>query len=408
MTTLTPRGNTVEKDWNFDEIIDRRHTGSIKWEPSVLNAKFGKGREDLMPLWIADMDFYCPTVVREAMARRMSHQVYGYTVQDRGYNRAMIQWFGRRHNWEIQEDWLMCTPGIVPAVNYLVQRFTRPGDKVLIQPPVYYPFAEAIRNNKRTIAENPLKISGGRYEMDFDDLAVKAGDPEVTLAILCSPHNPVGRVWTRRELETYGNICIDNNVLIFADEIHCDLVMPGFCHTSFQSISHRFAHGSIAANAASKTFNLAGLAHSSLVAPDPGLRSELAAYFQTLGWGPRGWSSLFGAVAARAAYEQAEPWLTDLIPYLHENFTGLKQQVESGIPGVRVFDLEATYLPWIDFRPLGMAPEAVAAAVEKKAGLALDHGDWFGENGAGFERINIACPRNLLEKAVDKLVKGFG
>ncbi|MCG8615094.1 MAG: pyridoxal phosphate-dependent aminotransferase [Desulfobacterales bacterium] len=397
----------MEKDWNFDEVIDRSDTGSMKWEPEILRLKFGPGRENLMPLWVADMDFYCPTVVEEAMAERLSHRIYGYTLQDPDYNKALIQWYGRRHNWEIKEPWLMSTPGIVPAVNYLVQRFTCPGDGVLIQTPVYYPFAEAIRNNGRTIVDNPLVISEGRYEMDFRDLAEKAGDPRVKMAILCSPHNPVGRVWTREELTRFGDICMDNNVLVFADEIHCDLVMPGFSHLSFQSISERFARGSIAANAASKTFNLAGLSHSSLVIPDPGKRADMSLYFQTLGMNPRGSGSLFGAIAARAAYMSAEPWLTDLIDYLHGNYIYLKQRIESEIPGAKVFDLQATYLPWIDFRPLGLCSEEVVRRVEKEAGLALDHGDWFGENGKGFERINIACPRPLLEKAVNGLVSAF-
>lgn len=397
----------MEKDWNFDEVIDRSNTGSMKWEPEILRLKFGPGREHLMPLWVADMDFYCPRVVEEAMAERLSHRIYGYTLQDPDYNKALIQWYRRRHNWEIKETWLMSTPGIVPAVNYLVQRFTCPGDGVLIQTPVYYPFADAIRNNGRTIVDNPLVISDGQYEMDFQDLEKKVRDPKVKMAILCSPHNPVGRVWARQELIQFGDICMDNNVLVFADEIHCDLVMPGFSHVSFQSISERFAHGSIAANAASKTFNLAGLSHSSLVISDPAKRADLSLYFQTLGMNPRGNGSMFGAIAARAAYMSAEPWLTDLIDYLHGNYVYLKQRIESEISGTKVFDLQATYLPWIDFRPLGLSSDEVIRRVEKEAGLALDHGDWFGENGKGFERINIACPRPLLEKAVNGLVSAF-
>ena len=397
----------MEKDWNFDEIIDRSNTGSMKWEPSVLVSQFGADREALLPLWVADMDFYCPTVVRKAMEDRMAHQIYGYTIQDKEHDEALIDWYGRRHNWEIKSGWILNTPGVVPAVNYLVQRFTQPGDGVIIQTPVYYPFAAAIRKNGRQIIDNPLQIVNHRYEMDFKDLARKAADPRAKMVILCSPHNPVGRVWPKEELEAFGKICIDNNVLIFADEIHCDLVMPGFKHTSFQSISKQFAENSIAANAASKTFNLAGLSHSSLVVPNPGLRNELGVYFETLGMNTRGSGSLFGAIATRAAYEMAEPWLWDLISYLNENYTYLKHRVESDLPGVKVYDLEATYLPWMDFRELGLSSEKIVDIVEKEAGLALDHGDWFGENGAGFERVNIACPRGLLEKAVDALVNAF-
>ena len=252
----------MKNHWNFDEIIDRSGTRSMKWEPEVLASKFGPGREHLLPLWVADMDFHCPPAVSRAMKHRIDHGIYGYTIRNRDYEQALIRWYGRRHNWPIETAWIVNTPGIVPAVNYLIQRFTAPGDRVLIQPPVYYPFASSILTNGRRIAENPLVIRKGRYEMDFEDLAAKAADPRVKLAILCSPHNPVGRVWTREELTRFGNICMDNDVLVFSDEIHCDLTMPGYRHTSFQSISDRFARESIAGIAASKTFNLAGLARS--------------------------------------------------------------------------------------------------------------------------------------------------
>lgn len=397
----------MKKDWNFDTIIDRTGTGSMKWEPAVLRSKFGEGRENLLPLWVADMDFLCPTPVRQAMEDRLAHQVYGYTLQDKGYNDALIDWYGRRHDWKIKDQWILNTPGIVPAVNYLVQKFSNPGDKVLIQTPVYYPFASSIIANGRTLVENPLKIEDGLYEMDFEDLEKQAADPRVKIAILCSPHNPVGRVWTREELLRFGTICMDNNVLVFADEIHCDLIMPGYTHISYQSISDQFAMNSIAGNAASKTFNLAGLSQSSLVIPNDDLRNEMGIYFETLGVNPRGTGSLFGAIATQAAYEKAEPWLDDLILYLQENFIYLKDSLESGLPGVRVFDLQGTYLPWVDFRALGLASKKIVDIVETKAKIGLDHGDWFGENGSGFERVNIACPRAILEKAVNALVKAF-
>ncbi|MCG8688676.1 MAG: pyridoxal phosphate-dependent aminotransferase [Desulfobacterales bacterium] len=397
----------MKAPWTFDEIIDRSNTSSMKWEPDVLKAKFGKNRQNLLPFWVADMDFQCPDVIYKAMEDRLNHKVFGYTIHDKGQNTALIDWFNRRHNWEIKEKWIVNTPGIVPGVNYLIQCFTKPGDKVIIQTPVYYPFASAIKNNGRQVLENPLKLNGTLYEMDFDDLSEKVTDPRVKLAILCSPHNPVGRVWTKEELTTFGKTCLDNNVLVFADEIHCDLVMPGFTHTSYQTLSEELALGSIAGNAASKTFNLAGLSHSSLIVPNGKLRDEIGIYFETLGLNPRGSSNLFGAVASRAAYEGAEPWLDDLIAYLYGNYIYLKKRIESELPGVHVYDMEATYLPWIDFRHLGLLPEEIIKIVEETAGVALDHGDWFGDNGAGFERINIACPRKLLEKAVSLLIKAF-
>ena len=398
---------TLEKDWNFDEIIDRHNTGSMKWEPAVLRATFGRGKEDLLPLWVADMDFKCPSVVRQAMEKRLAHQVYGYTMLDPDYYAAAIAWYRRRHQWEIKRHWILTTPGIVPATHYLIQRFSKPGDKILIQTPVYYPFASAIIANGRSILENPLKIADGRYEMDFEDLAEKVKDPRVKVAILCSPHNPVGRVWSKAELETFGEICLENQVLVFADEIHCDLIMPGFRHICFQDISAAFAQHSIAANAASKTFNLAGLQQSNIIIPNARLRSDFSIYLETLGVGSRGGGTLFGAVATQAAYNGAEAWLDDLLLYLHRNYLFLKNSLEEKLPGVKVFDLEGTYLAWADFKPLGYSAEQIVRKIEDEAGLALDHGAWFGENGGGFERFNLACPRSILEKAVAAVVTAF-
>jgi len=397
----------IEKDWDFNEIVDRSNTWAMKWEPEVLEMKFGKEKKELLPLWVADMDFKCPSVVRKAMETRLAHQIYGYTILDPAYNEALISWYQRRHNWTIKENWILTSPGIVPATNYLVQRFSEPGDKILIQTPVYYPFAQSIKVNGRRLCENPLKIVDNRYEMDFDDLDLKTRDPRVKIAILCSPHNPVGRVWTQEELEQFGRICIDNNVLVFADEIHCDLIMNGSKHICFQNISKEFEQKSIAANAASKTFNLAGLQQSSLIIPDDEFRNEFLIYFETLGIGSRGSGTLFGTIATQAAYNGAEQWLDDLIIYLQDNFNFLKSSLENQLPGVRVFDLEGTYLAWVDFKPLGLSPEEIVNKIELDAGLALDHGDWFGENGAGFERFNIACPRLILEKAVDAVVAAF-
>ena len=394
----------MEKDWNFDEIIDRRNTASVKWEPEILRARFGSGREDLLPLWVADMDFNSPTVVRKAMEDRIAHQIYGYSIIDPDYDNALISWYQRNHKWDIKKEWILTSPGIVPATNYLIQRFSSPGDKILIQTPVYYPFAAAIIRNGRIILENPLKIDNGRYQMDFDDLEKRVKDPRVKIAILCSPHNPVGRVWSREELEQFGRICIANNVLIFSDEIHCDLVMPGVKHTCFQSISPEFADHSIAAHAASKTFNLAGFNHSSIIIPNANLRNEYAIFCETLGVSPRSGGSILGSITARAAYNGAQEWLDDLILYLHGNFIYLKTTFKEQLPRVNVFELEGTYLAWVDFRPLGFTPDQLVNRLEEKAGVALDHGDWFADWSGGFERINIACPRSILKKAVNQIL----
>lgn len=397
----------MSKDWNFDEVVDRNGTASMKWEPTVLSAIFGKGKENLLPLWVADMDFKSPTVVRQAMEKRLAHQIYGYSLIDPDYFPALISWYRRRHQWEIDENWILTTPGIVPAINYTIQRFSHPGDKVLIQTPVYYPFARAIENNGRRILENPLQIAGEHYQMDYDDLEKKAKDPRVKLAILCSPHNPVGRVWTQEELEKFGNICIENNILVISDEIHCDLIMPGFKHVCFPAISREFAQNSITGLAASKTFNLAGLQQSSIIIPNPGLRQDFLNQIDNLGFVNSIGGTLFGAIAAAAAYNGAEPWLDDLIIYLNKNFLYLKNQIETHLPGVNVFQLEGTYLVWVDFRSLGLNGKRLIQILEEDAGVALDHGNWFGDNGSGFERFNIACPRSILEKAAKAIIKAL-
>jgi len=397
----------MNKEWNFDQVIDRSGTASMKWEPQVLAKVFGEGKEKLLPLWVADMDFKCPAVIKQAMEKRLEHQIYGYSLTDPSYFPALISWYRRRHQWEIDEDWIKTTPGVVPAINYIIQRFSQPGDKVLIQPPVYYPFARAIQNNGRRIAENPLRIEDGHYRMDFEDLHQKVQDPRVNLAILCSPHNPVGRVWTKEELEFFGDICLENNVLIISDEIHCDLVMPGFKHVCLATISKEFAHNSITCLAASKTFNLAGLQQSSIVIPNPTLRKEFTNQIENLGFTNGIGGTLFGAVAAAAAYNEAEPWLDDLLEYLQANYLYLKTYLEQELPGVVVYELQGTYLVWVDFRAVEPDETERIRLLEEKAGVGLDHGEWFGDNGAGFERINIACPRSILQRAARSLVEAF-
>ncbi len=395
------------KDWDFDKVIDRSGTASMKWEPSVLSAIFGKGKENLLPLWVADMDFECPTAVRKAMEKRLEHQIYGYSLIDPVYFKALISWYRRRHQWEIDENWISTTPGIVPAINYIVQRFSNPGDKVIIQTPVYYPFAKAINNNGRQILENPLQIEGDHYKMNFVDLEKKAKDPRAKMVILCSPHNPVGRVWTKDELEQFGEICIKNNILIISDEIHCDLIMPGFKHICFPTISEEFAQNSITGIAASKTFNLAGLQQSSIIIPNANIKRELTSQIENLGFANSIGGTLFGAIAAAAAYNEAEAWLDDLIDYLNDNFIYLKTTLESQLPGVKVYDLQGTYLVWVDFSKLELNSQRMVQVLEEDARIALDHGDWFGKNGTGFERFNIACPRGILEKAVESVISSI-
>lgn len=397
----------MTRDWNFDEVVDRSHTAAMKWEPKVLSRVFGKGRETLLPLWVADMDFKCHPAIRKAMEKRLEHQIYGYSLIDPSYLPALISWYKRRHQWEMDETWILTTPGVVPALNYIIQRFSQPGDKVLIQTPVYYPFARSILNNGRQVAENPLNIADGHYQMNFENLQETVRDPRVKMAILCSPHNPVGRVWSRQELEIFGSICIENQVLVISDEIHCDLIMPGFKHVCFASISEEFAQHSITGLAASKTFNLAGLLQSSIIIPNPAIRRDLRTQIENLGFVNAVGGTLFGAVAAAAAYNDAEPWLEDLIVYLHDNFMYLKTFLEAELPGVNVYELQGTYLVWVDFSGLGLAEKERIRLLEEQAGVGLDHGAWFGTNGKGFERVNIACPRSILARAAEAIVAAF-
>ena len=349
----------LEKDWNFDEIIDRQNTGSVKWDPDVLVSKYGAGKEKLLPFWVADMDFKSPSVVTQAFEKRITHPLYGYTAADPSYYTALTSWFSRRYQWDIDESWILTSPGVIPSLNYFIHQVVSPGEKVLIQTPVYYPFAESIVKNGFEVVDNPLLIVDGGYRMDFEDLKAKTADPKVKLAILCSPHNPVGRVWTEEELKKFGEICIENEVLVFADEIHCDLTMPGSKQIFFQNISEEFARHSVSANAVSKTFNIAGLHQSSLIIPDEGMRKRFSSYFEKFGMEPRGCKNLFGSIAAVAAYNHAEAWLDDLLLYIHENYLYMKSALEKNLPGVKVFKLEGTFLTWVDFRALGLSENRI-------------------------------------------------
>lgn len=393
-----------KKDWNFDKIIDRMQTNSIKWDPVYLKFQYGENKQDLLPFWVADMDFESPSVVKDAIIQRAQHQIYGYTFTRLKYYEALNSWYNRRHNWDIERKWVCSTPGIVPAINFIIQRFSKPGDKVLIQTPVYYPFSEAIVNNGRQIVENSIQLKDGNYEMNFDDLELKVQDPRVKIAILCNPHNPVGRVWTKEELIQFGNICLKHNVLIISDEIHCDLILPGYKHVCFASISNEFAMNSITCNAGSKTFNLAGLKQSNVIIPNTKILAEFKNQLANLGLEG---GTLFGEISLEAAYNGAEAWLDDLILYLADNYKFLKKYLETNLPGVSVIELQGTYLVWVDFTKLGLNSKELKRIMEEEAKIALDDGAMFGDVGAGFQRINIACPKSLLEKALENISLAF-
>lgn len=383
--------------YDFDRVWDRKDTYSVKWDGV---GKFF-GDADLLPMWVADMDFKAPPAVIEALKRQAEHGIYGYAMRPDSYDVAVVQWFKRRHHFEVKREWLVFSPGIVPALNVIVQAFTEPGDSIVIQPPVYYPFAQAVKRNGRTLVENPLAFDGERYTIDFDDLEQKLVTG-VKLLILCNPHNPVGRVWTKKELEQLGQLCLKHNVLIVSDDIHCDLIRKGYRHTPIASLSESLALQSITCTSPSKTFNLAGLQASHIIIPNERHRRTFKTAIKTLALDL---GNTFAIPAVEAAYRHGEAWLDQLLDYLEGNIRFLTDFIRQNIPQVKVIQPEGTYLVWLDFRSLGLSPKELESLMRDKAKVALDEGYIFGTGGEGFERINIACPRSTLEEGLTRIAQ---
>jgi len=394
--------------YNFEKIIDRADTGSVKWEfvpdwndpdeTNLINAC--DGQNHVLPMWVADMDFACPEPVIRALKQRVDHGIFGYTRPDAADLAAVVSWMTKRHGWQIQADWIVSTPGVVPALHMLVRAFTQPGDRVLVQRPVYYPFFSAIKSNDCHIVSNSLELADNHYHMDFQDLEEKTADPKVKLAILCSPHNPVGRVWNAEELRRFGRICKHNNVLIISDEIHADLVYPGRQFVPFSMVDSDFSSNSIICTAPSKTFNLAGLQTSNIIIADEGYRDQFKHAIQANGlYGV----NPFGMTACRAAYENGEAWLDALLSYLHENLQHMLRYFSNNIKDIKLIQPEGTYLVWLDCRSLGLNSRELNDLVLNQAGVCFDPGSLFGPEGDGFQRINIACPRSLLMEALERI-----
>ena len=388
--------------YNFDEIIDRKNTNALKWEPSVLKDMFKS--EDVLPLWVADMDFKCPKPVVDALVKRAEHGIYGYSEGNENYYNAIVNWYRNRHGWEIEKDWIVFTPGIVPAVNYIIQAFCKTGDKVIIQNPVYYPFARSITNNGASIVLNPLKLEDEKYVMDYEDLEEKVKDSRVKIFILCSPHNPVGRVWTKEELQRVGDICLKNNVIVLSDEIHSDLIMKGNKHTAFGSISEEFRDNVILCSAPSKTFNIAGLQVSNIIIPNQKLRNEYKIILEN---NAIMHPNSFGIVALEAAYDKGQEWLEQALEYIEGNMDFIDQFVKEKLPKIKFRKPEGTYLAWLDFKGLGMDKKQLENWMQNEAKLALDEGYIFGCGGEGYERINAACPRSILKEAMERIENAY-
>lgn len=382
--------------YNFNKDIDRKGTGSVKYEE--MDLKFGK--KDLMPFWVADMDIEAPDFIVSSIIERAEHRIFGYTKRMPEYYDAIIDWLDTRHQLKVEREHIEYAPGVVFLLNIMIRKFTNEGDKVIIQPPVYYPFFNVVKGNNRVLVENNLIQDKGRYRMDFEDLRRKAEDPDCTMLILCSPHNPVGRVWTREELEELGRICIENDVLVVSDEIHFDLVYRPYKHVPFSSISEEFRMNSITCTAPSKTFNIAGL-HSAFCIIHDQERMEL--YRKELGLLDLNRSNVFSREATQAAYKNGAGWVDDLNDFLKGNMEFVYDYITQNIEGIAPIRLEGTYLMWLDCRGLGISEKEIDDLFINKAGLALDSGHWFGEAGKGFMRINLACSRMTLKTALEKL-----
>ena len=383
--------------YNFDEIIPRRGSHCYKWDAD--------GDGDVLPMWIADMDFQTAPAVIEALQKRVRHGIFGYTKVPEAYFEAVIGWFVRRHGYRFQRDRLLYTTGVVPALSAIIKALTAPGDKVIVQPPVYNCFFSSIRNNGCETLSNDLIYQNGVYRIDFDDLETKASDPAAKLLLLCSPHNPAGRVWTVEELTKIGEICIRNGVFVVSDEIHCDLVYPGFTHTPFASIREEFTECSATCTAPSKTFNTAGIQAANIFAADIEIYKKID---KALNINEVCEINAFAVEAMIAAYNEGEEWLDALIPYLYGNYLYLKDFFADFLPQFSVLPLEATYLVWIDCSSLGMTSALIAETLLKKEKLRVNEGTMYGANGEGFIRLNIACPRELLVQGLNKIKNTFG
>lgn len=396
--------------YDFDREINRKGTNSVKWEfiKQGNELLYRKETDDssasarLLPMWVADMDFPCPEPVVEALVARAQHRIFGYTSPTESYYNAIVNWMKKRHGWEIKPEWICTTSGVVPALHMLVKTYISPGDKVLIQTPVYYPFNKAVENSDGVLVTNSLIYEDGRYSMDFADLELKTKDPQVKMAILCSPHNPVGRVWTRDELLRFGEICIKNNVLVVSDEIHGDLIFEGYVFTPFADISEDFSQSSITCTAPSKTFNLAGLKTSNIIIANEQLRAR---FKKTLERTAMGGVGAFGVVALEAAYNHGEEWLAQVLDYIMGNLQYLEEYIAEYLPQISVVPLEGTYLVWLDCCSLGLSKLELERLILREAKVYLDEGYIFGIEGEGFERINIACPRPVLLEALERMRK---
>jgi len=381
--------------WNFDEPAKREGTNCIKYD--LREETFGI--KDVIPMWVADMDFNTPEFIVKALQNRLNHEIYGYTFRPPEYFSSLIDWLKNRHNWEVEKEWISFCPGIVPALNFCTLAFTQPGDSIIVQPPVYFPFFSATESHGRNLVYNRLKEVEGKWVMDYDSL-VDSIDGKTKMIIISNPHNPVGRVWTREELNNLADICLKNNIIILSDEIHCDLVLPGFIHTPVASLSEKIAEITITCIAPSKTFNLAGLSTSSVIISNPVLRKSYTRVVDNLHVGG---GNIFGTVASIAAYSHGHQWLDALLDYIDHNIDFVEDYCGKMIPEILPVQPEATYMIWLDCRKFGMTGKELQNFFVKRAGIGMNEGSTFGPGGEGFMRMNVATTHETVTKAMEKI-----
>ena len=381
--------------FNFDKIIDRTNNFSAKW--SEMNKNFGTN--NLLPMWVADMDFLTAPCVMEALKDRLEQGIFGYTTRPSSYNESIVNWLDNRFSWKINQEWLMFSPAVITSISLLIQNLTQKNDKIMIQEPVYSPFHSIVESNERSLVISPLvKLDDGSYVMDYEDIEAKIKD--VKVFILCNPHNPVGRVWTREELTRLGEICLKHNVLVISDEIHSDIILKNHKHTPFASISKEFSENTITCMAPTKTFNLAGLQSSFLVISNPYYYEVMDKAFSILDIKR---NNAFSLVATEAAYNYGEDWLYELIKYIEDNVDFAIDYIKNYMPQLKVKKPEGTYLLWVDFSNLNVDKEDLKNALINKGRIALSDGSSFGIGGDGYYRINLACPRSMVLEGLKRI-----
>lgn len=381
--------------WNFDEVVGREGTGCIKYD--LRETTFGK--KDIIPMWVADMDFKTPDFIIKRLQERLNHNLYGYFYRTPEYYQSIADWLLKQHNWKVGNDSICFSPGIVPALNFCTLAFTKPGDKIVVQPPVYFPFFSAVEAHGRKLVYNQLKEADGEWQMDFDSLAASI-DSNTRMIFISNPHNPVGRSWRSWELKKVAEICLEKDVLIISDEIHCDLTLPGYVHTPMARLSPEISERTITCIAPSKTFNLAGLSTSSIVVTNPELRKTLNKVMDNLHIGN---GNIFGTEASVAAYSEGKEWLDSLLVYIDQNIEYVREYCKSSIPEIIPVQPEATYMIWLDCRKTGMTGKELQDFFINKAGVGMNEGSTFGPGGEGFMRMNLGTTHQVVKKAMEQI-----